>query len=801
MMKISIIYCIGFILLLSFTSFVAGQERKGIILSKNNEPVEFATIILLKDGHQTAAAISDSIGRFALHAEDGEYLLRIQNLTYKTIEKKIELTAKSTDLGTYRMEDAFVNMKEVVVTASTIRRDADRFVMQINNNLPAMINKDASEVLKLAPGVWVDDRGISINGAAGSKVFINDRELKLDATDLVSYLKNFQASDIARVEVVPQAGAEYSADSKGGVIRIILRKQQENGMNGNVTLQTSQSKNLSHYKPFTNINALYGKWTFNASASTDITPKSKNEMMEYRIYPVEKGNKFESVTTMKNKPFSAMGRLGTIYEVNEKNSIGGELEWWIKNNRPPSNSTTFAESNQITTLYSTSQYEQIEKNKNLTAIFNYIYKVDTLGSTLKTIVDYTGKKVTGDNDYHSVFEFAEVKIDSTYRNNSLSDYRILTTDLMLDKKMLNGMKYTTGLRYVRNMMSNETLYEGVYNNAWRPLEKYNYALDYTEDISAAYLTVAFKLKRFDFLTGLRGEYTHTKGKDKLDKQYMDIFPNLNLTYAFNSMKTFLLVGQYARNIQRPNFWHLNSNRIQYSDYSYYVGNPLLQPTYINRFSLTAVYKYRHTLTIGGNMHKYLIREVTKIDTENNEVKYVTPENHYSENHFFIALSSPLHLTKWLQLNTNLVGVKQDIRGKKSDSTMSHYLYFINTTANITLPKDFFFEVSYSGTSRLYSANSGIEPSHLFHAQIKKKLVDNRINMTLGVQNIFNHKTAYFANMDNYTSKSIGTYAWSARYIKLSIQYTFNSGKSFKKRAIESGLESEKERLEKTSGIN
>lgn len=779
--------------------FSTAQERKGRILNVKDEPVEFATIILLKDGEQAATAITDTLGNFVMSVKAGNYFMRVQNITYKPVETDIRLTENNAELGVIRMEDALVNMSEVVVTASNITREADRFVMQINNNMPILMNKDASEVLQLAPGVWVDDKGISINGTTGTKVYINDRELKLPANELVGYLRNYRSSDIARIEIVPQAGAEYSADSKGGIIRIILRKQQENGLSGNAMVQTTQGENYAYYKPSASINALVGKWTLNTSASGDIAPKNRNEMTELRSYPDGDGNSFQSESFMNRKPKSAMGRLGAVYEINNRNSIGAELEWWAKKTETPSFSNTTGKTDNVI-YHSSSNYEQGEKDRNISATFNYIYKVDTLGSIIKTILDYTDKKVTGDNEYASVFEIPGGRLDSVFRNNSLSNYRIYTTDLMLDKRLQNGIKYTAGLRYTRNEMSNETLYEGQYNNQWKPLERFNYALDYTENISAAYATLAFQLGSLDILAGLRGEYTHTTGKDDLDKKYTDLFPNLNMTYSFNTMKTFLLVGQYARNIQRPNFWYLNSNRIQYSDYSYYIGNPMLRPTYINGLSLTAVYKYRHTLTVGANLHKDLICEVSKIDPENPEVKYIIPENHFSENHYFIAISSPQNFTKWFSLNTNLVGVKQDIRGVKKDKTMSHYLYFINATANFTLPAEFFFEVSYNGTSRLYSANSGIEPTHLFHAQIKKRLLDNRLNLTLGIHNIFNQQTSYFANMDNYTSKSKSMNAWNSRSVKLSLQYTFNSGKAFKKRAIEGGLNSEKGRIEKSSGV-
>lgn len=797
-MKRSTLSCliIGLCLL---SAIAHAQTYRGFVLDTDSQPVEFATVLLLRTSEPAATAITDSLGGFKLSAEAEHYRVRIQNIAYKTIEKDIKLTAEKPDLGVFTMEDAFVNMKEVVVTASHITREADRFVMQINTDMPMLMNKDASEVLQLAPGVWVDDKGISINGTAGTKVYINDRELKLSGNDLVGYLRNYRSTDIARVEVVPQAGAEYSADSKGGIIKIVLRKRVENGLSGTILAQTTQGKEYAAYKPSATLNAMVGKWTFNAAATGNITPEGRTEMTEQRFYREETANFFESSSSTNNKPRSALGRLGAVYEINSRNSVGAEVEWQDRKTDRPSFSETTGLENGVS-LRSTSEYEQEETERNLTATLNYIYQVDTLGSTLKTILDYTDKKVRGRNEYASVFEMPNGKRDSVYRNRASSDYRLYTTDLMLDKRLRNGMKYAVGLRYARNEMSNEMRYEGLANSQWQSLDRFDYALNYAENISAAYATLAFKLGKLDVLGGVRGEYTHTTGKEELDKKYTDLFPSLSLTYSFNAMKTFLLVAQYARNIERPNFWYLNSNRVQYSDYSYYIGNPLLRPTYINRVSLTAVYRYRHTLTVGGNLHKDLIREVTKIDPENPEIKYVTPENHFRENHYFVAISSPHNFTQWFSLNTNLVGVKQDIQGSKSEKTKSHYLYFINSTANFSLPAGIFLELTYSGTSKLYSANSGIEPSHLFHAQIKKKLLNNRMNITLGMDNLLNRNTTYFANMEQYTSRSKEQNARTGRTIKLSLQYTFNSGKSVKKRTVESSLNTEKERITRASGV-
>ena len=49
----------------------------------------------------------------------------------------------------------------------------------------------------------------------------------------------------------------------------------------------------------------------------------------------------------------------------------------------------------------------------------------------------------------------------------------------------------------------------------------------------------------------------------------------------------MLIGQYGRYIERPTFSALNPNRIQTSEYSYLIGNPMLRPTYINKFKYYA----------------------------------------------------------------------------------------------------------------------------------------------------------------------------------------------------------------------
>ena len=112
---------------------------------------------------------------------------------------------QSLDLGDITLMADATQIDEVVVTAQLIRREADRFVVDVANS-PIAIGKDGEELLKSAPGVWINDDKVSINGASGSKIYLNDREVRLDDAQLMAYLRSLRAEDIQRIEVVPQVG-------------------------------------------------------------------------------------------------------------------------------------------------------------------------------------------------------------------------------------------------------------------------------------------------------------------------------------------------------------------------------------------------------------------------------------------------------------------------------------------------------------------------------------------------------------------------------------------------------------------
>ena len=162
--------------------------------------------------------------------------------------------------------DSLTVLEEIVVKAPLVNREADRIILNVAAN-PLSANKDAHELLKTAPGVWATDDDLSIYGQGGTVVYIDDRKVNMSGRQLMTYLKSIQSSSIATIEIIPKAGSEYSADSAGGIIKINLKRNRVDGLNGSAGMNVTSGEYKQWINPFTNLSLHRGKWTFNRTVT------------------------------------------------------------------------------------------------------------------------------------------------------------------------------------------------------------------------------------------------------------------------------------------------------------------------------------------------------------------------------------------------------------------------------------------------------------------------------------------------------------------------------------------------------
>ena len=767
----------------------------GRIIDNDHNPIAYATVVLLNEGNQSAGGSTNDEGRFTLLAPAGDYTISARYLGYKTYEHAIAITA-TTDLGDIVLESESEKIDEVVVTAQLIRREADRFVVDVANS-PIAMGKDGEELLKSSPGIWIQDDKISINGASGSKVYLNDREVKMEDAQLIAYLRSLSANDIQRIEIVPQSGADYDAASAGGIIKITTKKRLDAGLQGSASLTANGTKGLYNVMPSVSLNYnsgnlnLYGRTWAGISGQQYTT----TEHTDYTS-----GTLIDAATEMDDDSRWAGINLGFVYDITPKHSIGAEVQhnYWGHG----STTDTWTEHTALgTTMRSDGDYYSTTASNMTTATLNYIYKLDDMGSTLKFIGDYTRQSTPQHNDFKDAnYDILTPSIvrDSTYRYEANSRYHLATATVALEKVLSPKVTLKAGAKYTYNNNANYADYEYLEGEAWMPNLTQSYDIGYNENIGAAYAIATARLGRVSLVGGLRGEYTWFRSNDGAVKQnYFDLFPNANVSYALTADGAYSLIAQYSRTISRPSFWALSPNETKISEYMIQRGNPNLKPSYNNSASVTAVLKYKYTITVGVQIMENAIQQATIVDEKNPELLILQTINYPTLNNLFASVNLPFQLTKWWSANLNSTAMYMGQRIYPDEPVRRIFMLQANAQMSFTLPKEFFIEVDGHFVHGAQVGNTRIKDFGNMNVMLKKRLLDNKLTLSLGATNILNLPQTITIEEASFKRVMTAKQPWSSAAVKFSVSYNFNSGKQFRAKSVESGSAEDRGRLGST----
>lgn len=784
---LSVIFAIACVL----SGFAARTAvASGRVVDEKGLPVEFATVVLLRQERQVAGMTTDAEGRFALEAAAGDYTLRIQYVGYETLTQELHLT-EGADLGDFVLRMSATEIGDVVVETQLIRREADRFVVDVANS-PIAVGKDGEEMLKTAPGVWIDDEKISINGRSGSKVYINERELKMESAQLLSYLRTLRAEDIRKIEVIPVSGADYDADSSAGIIKITLKRRRDDGMEGSLGYSTSQGEWVNSHSPNFNLNYHQGRFDLYASAWGYFSDES-GRSREHTLYRTSDMS-LASESNMKERANNWGGKIGGIVELNPKHSLGAEFEYWSDDEERDTPSQT-AIRQAAGELFNRSIYFADERRYNYSATLNWIVKLDTVGSTLKLLADYTRRTSRNDNDNRTIQTGAGTVRDSLYRDFTASRYDILTVSLGWEKVFSPKWQLRAGAKYTRNDMRNSAEYRWLQDGSWVPSTVEDYRIDYVENIGALYAVASARLGRFGIVAGLRGEYTRTEGKgDGLAQNYFSLFPNANLSWSMDKAGKHSLILSYSRTIQRPGFWNLTPRRMQISDYTYQTGNPELEPAYNNQLDLTMVLYYKYSLTVGAGLTHDGFGHMIVSDPDDPDKLRLTSWNFPDYDHYFASLSLPVQLTKWWQWNVNATFMRLSQRTEVSAPLERFNVFNCYTSMNFQLPAKFMLELSYFGQTSFTLGNMTENPRHELNVSVKKRFWQDRFTLSVSARNLLNRNDRFTADQRDFVRTLDVSQNWGKRSFQVRLSYNFKSGKSFRSRSVESGAAEEKSRL-------
>ena len=183
-------------------SLQAQRTISGTVIDDEKEPVIQATVALLKnDSSLVTNAVTNVNGYFQMTApKDGNYIIRITYVGYKTLFKNVAMSGKAIALGTLNLsvDSKMLKDVEVVKNMAKVFSKEDTLVY----NAGAYKTPEGSvieELVKRLPGAEVSDDGkITINGKEVKKIKVDGKEFLTGDTQTA--IKNLPTSIVERVK-------------------------------------------------------------------------------------------------------------------------------------------------------------------------------------------------------------------------------------------------------------------------------------------------------------------------------------------------------------------------------------------------------------------------------------------------------------------------------------------------------------------------------------------------------------------------------------------------------------------------
>src|SRR5690606_16258466 len=158
-------------------------------------------------------------------------------------------------------------------------------------------------------------------------VYINDRKSVFTGKELKEYLKTIAADNLLKIEVITTPSAKF--ETAGAVINIVLKRNENEGLKGSVTMNNSQSYKNSQSS---SLNLNYHKKGFTQSLSGSYN-HNNNLQKSYNENLIYADNSLTKITTENSTVWkSPSASSSTEFELDEKNNVGMVVEYYGSSN-------------------------------------------------------------------------------------------------------------------------------------------------------------------------------------------------------------------------------------------------------------------------------------------------------------------------------------------------------------------------------------------------------------------------------------------------------------------------------------
>ncbi len=657
-----------FFLLFSLLSLpIFCQSISGKVQESNGQPLSFVNVLLLhsSDSSLVKGAVSDTLGNYAFYnIHQGSYLLSASMVGYKQgylSPFNMPLSQTPLQLNNLTLAEDAQQLNEVVVIEKRpfVEQYMDRMVVNVANSIIAS-GSTALEVLEKSPGVTVDRQNdrLQLRGKDGVIVQIDGKQTYLSMPDVVALLRSMSSDNIDQIELITNPSAKYDAAGNSGIINIRLKKNNNIGTNGSVSIgggsgryeRERGSLQLNHRTQKFNF---FGNYSANRGGNYfDLRTRQTRDNGEDMTFSRQD-------TYIRFRQWGQNAKAGIDYFVGQHTTLAVVWTgfWDNLQERGTAESIFSKEASGLAFLQAETDKSISNISSNHVFNVNFQHTFQTQGQ-LSIDVDrgffqrgFSNTLLTrilisenNEGSLEGLFIEMPTTIDIT---TFKADY---------NQTFASGWKMEAGIKNSKVDNDNDLrLSRGV--DALVPDADLSNHFVYTERINAIYSSLSGKLNdKTDLQFGLRAEHTHSVGNsltsDNIVKRnYLNLFPSFFLSRQLQQNHS--LAFSYSYRIDRPNYQFLNPGRSYVDPYLYSRGNAYLKPQYTHSLELKHGYREKVFTSLSASYISdlvfYLIQPVDSIITER------TPLNIGNSQAYNLTITFPWTIRKGWTLQTTLVG--------------------------------------------------------------------------------------------------------------------------------------------------
>lgn len=493
-------------------------------------------------------SVTDQNGLFTItDIQSGKYNLEVSFIGYAKFVQELTLD-KPIDIGEIILQENTTELKEIVVTASLIKRFADKKEYRLTT-LEKTQYSSALSALELLPKIQVLDHQVSSVDGKAVKILING--LPSTSADL----SVIPTENISKIDYYTQPPIQYSNMGLGAVINVVTTEKQHGGSLG---LNTQNALSTGFGNNVVNFKYNWGNSQIGVTYNINYRNYNKRVLNEDIAYTID-NKTYEKQKYGENSPYAYEQQLAQLSFNSSKTDnylFSTKLSLNSLNRRRSSNQNILSRIDAIEAQILGHSYD---KDKYISPVLD-VYFSKTIHSKHEFIINLVGTYYKSDYDYRYSESANQQTLFKTATNININKYSLIGEALYNYKMKKNNLYLGTRYMYNNSIQTNlpannQILTNEIYSYAgiaglWG--DKFNYS------ISAGVNNNIF--------TTIENE----------TYKFIYFWPQIKLGYFIDQSSDLTL--NYEINTENPPVSSLTYNPY-YKDSNYiFTGNPKLQPS-------------------------------------------------------------------------------------------------------------------------------------------------------------------------------------------------------------------------------